>query len=104
MLSHPLRNFEIQKYNQNEPRLNEVYSRNNLPKLIKDGAFIINLDEYVNAGTHWIVLYCQSIEVIYFNSFGGEHVPKENEKFIGHRNLKTNIFRIQSNNVCISLH
>ena len=81
--------------------MNEVYSRDNLPKLIKDGACIINLDEYVNAGTHWIVLYCQSIEVIYFYSFGVEHVPKEIEKFIGHRNLKTNIFRIQSNNVHI---
>ena len=30
--SHPLTNFEIQKYYQNEPRFNRVYSRNNLPK------------------------------------------------------------------------
>ena len=34
---HPLANFEIQKYYQNEPRLNGVFSRNNLPKKIKDG-------------------------------------------------------------------
>ena len=52
MLFHRLRNVEIQKYNQNEPRLNEVCSRDNLPKLIKNGACIINLDEYVNAGKH----------------------------------------------------
>ena len=41
----PLTNFEIQKFYQNEPRFNGVLSRNNLPK-IKDGAYIINLDEY----------------------------------------------------------
>ena len=44
---HPLTNFEIQKYYQNEPRFNGVFSRNNLPKNIKDGAYVINLDEYV---------------------------------------------------------
>ena len=44
MLPHPLTNFEIQKYYQSEPRSNGVYSRNNLPKKIKDGAYVINLD------------------------------------------------------------
>ena len=44
---HPLKNLEIQKYYQNEPRFNGVFSRNNLPKKIKDGAYVINLDEYV---------------------------------------------------------
>ena len=52
----PLTNFEIQKYYQNEPKFNGVYSRNNLPK-IKDGAFVTNLDEYKSIGTHWIALY-----------------------------------------------
>ena len=45
MPPHPLTNFEIQKYYENEPKFNGVYSRNNLPK-IKDGAYVINLDEY----------------------------------------------------------
>ena len=54
MLPHPLTNFEIQKNYQNEPKFNDVYSRNNLPK-IKDGAYIINL-EFKSIGTHWIVL------------------------------------------------
>ena len=45
MLPHPLTNFEIQKHYQNEPKFNGVYSRNNLPK-IKDGAYVINLDEF----------------------------------------------------------
>ena len=53
MPPHSLTNFEIQKYYQNEPRFNGVSSRDNLPK-IKYGAYIINLDEYSNIGTHWI--------------------------------------------------
>ena len=36
MPPHPLTNFEIQKYYQNEPKFNGIYSKNNLPK-IKDG-------------------------------------------------------------------
>ena len=60
MVPHPLTNFEIQKYYQNEPKFNGVYSRNNLPK-IKDGAYVINLDEYESIGTHWIALYVNVI-------------------------------------------
>ena len=51
-------NFEIRRYYQNEPRFNGVYSRDNLPNKIKDGAYVINLDEYADVGTHWISLYC----------------------------------------------
>ena len=47
---HPLTHFEIQKFYQNEPRYNGVFSRNNLPKKIKDGRYVINLDEYVDVG------------------------------------------------------
>ena len=58
ILPHPLTNFEIQKYYKNEPRFNDVFSKNNLPeKKIKDGAYLINLDEYANVGTQWIVLF-----------------------------------------------
>ena len=56
MPPYPLKIFEIQKYYQNEPKFNGVYSTNNLPK-IKDRAYIINLDEYKSIGTHWIALY-----------------------------------------------
>ena len=51
MPPHPLTNFEMQKYYQNEPKFNGVYSRNNLSK-IKDGAYTINLDENKSIGTH----------------------------------------------------
>ena len=50
---HLLITFEIQKFYQNEPKFNVVYSKIKLPK-IKDGAYIINLDEYESIGTHWI--------------------------------------------------
>ena len=56
MPPHLLTNFEIKKYYQIEPIFNVVYSRNNLPK-IKDGAFVINADEFKLIGTHWIALY-----------------------------------------------
>ena len=81
MPPHSLTNFEIQKYYQNEPRFNGVYSRDNLPK-IKDGAYVINLDEYSDIGTHWVALYVQNNNVTYFDSFGVEHIPKEIKSFI----------------------
>ena len=95
MLLHPLTTFEIQKYYQNEPRFNGVYSRDNLP-IIKDGAYVINLDEDSDIGTHWIALYVQNNDATYFDSFGVEHIPKEIRTFIGNKNIKTNIFRIQA--------
>ena len=75
MSLHHLTNFEIQKYYQNETKFNGVYSINNLPK-IKDGAYVINLDEYESIETHWIALYVNSNKVTYFDSFGVEHIPK----------------------------
>ena len=53
MQSHALTNLKIQKYCQNELKFNDVYSRNNLPK-IKDGTYVINLDEFKPIITHWI--------------------------------------------------
>ena len=57
---YPLTNFEIQKYYENEPRLIGVFSRDNLTKKIKDGAYVRNLDEYKDIGTHWIALFCKN--------------------------------------------
>ena len=94
--------FEIQKYYKNEPRFNGVFWRNNLPKKIKDGAYVINLDEYADVGTHWIALFCNRNEIVYFDSFGVEHIPEEIkefiEKFPGNKNINANIFQTQENN------
>ena len=85
-------NFETQMYYQNEPRFNGVYSRDNLPDKIKDGAYVINLDEYSDIGTHWLALYINTKTVTYFDSFGVEHIPKEIKKFADNKNIVTNIF------------
>ena len=58
----------MQKYCQNEFRFNGVYSRNNLSK-IKDGPYVVNLDEHESIGTHWITLYVNSDKLTYFDSF-----------------------------------
>ena len=69
MPPHPLTSFEIQKYYQNEPKFNGVYSRNNLHDKIKDEAYIINLNEYSDIGTDWVALYVLNNDVTYFDSF-----------------------------------
>ena len=91
---HPFTNFEIIDCFKDEPRFNRVYSRDNLPKTIKKEP----LDFYKNSGTHWVVIFVKKDEVIYFNSFGVEHLPEEVLKFIANKNIKSNIFRIQDYN------
>ena len=71
MPPHLLTNFEIQKYYQNKPKFNGVYSKDNITK-IKDGAYVIN-----DIGTHWVALYVNNNSFTYFDSFGIEHIPKE---------------------------
>ena len=83
-------------YYQNEPRFNGVYSRDNLPDKVKDGAYVRNIDEYSDIGTHLIELYVNCKTVTYFDSFGVEHIPKEIKAFINNKNIITNIFRIQA--------
>ena len=95
MPPHLLTNFEIQRYYQNEPKFNGVYSRSNLPK-ITDGAYVINLNEFESIGNHWIVLYVNGNNMIYFDSFGVEHIPKGIKKFIGNKNIITNTYRMQA--------
>ena len=104
MPPHPLTNFEIMKYYENESRFNGVYSRDSLPNKIKDWAYVINLGEYSDIGTHWIALYVKNNGTTYFDSSGLEHIPKEVKTFIirssssvsQNKNIKTNIFRIQA--------
>ena len=90
MLPHPSTNFEIQNYYQSEPRFNGVFSRDNLSKKIKYGAYVINLDEYADVGAHWIALFSKRSEIAHFDSLGVEHVPEEIKDFIGNE--------VQSNN------
>ena len=80
MPSHPLTNFEIQKYYENEPKFNGVYSRNDLSK-IKDRPNIVNFDEYESIGTHWIALYVNTKSITYFDSLNSKY-SKRNEKIL----------------------
>ena len=93
---HPLTNFEIQEYYPNEPRFNGVFSRDNLPNSINNGAYVINLDEYHDIGTRWVALCVNNKTVTYFDSFGVEHIPKEIMKFIARKKIIRNIYRIQA--------
>ena len=95
MPSYPLTNFEIQKYYENEPKLNDVYLRNNLSKIM-DGAYIITLDECESIRTHSISLFVNENNITYIDSFGVEHIPKEIRKFIRNKNVVTNIYRVQT--------
>ena len=89
MPTHTLKIFEIEKYYENKARFNGVYSRNYLPKKIKDEAYIINLYEYADEdeGTHSIALSCNR-----------RRNPEEIKEFIGNKNIIVNIFRVQANN------
>ena len=102
---HPLTNFEKQECYQNEPRFNGVFSRDNLPNSIhpkglgsavKNGAYVVNLDEYRDIGTHWVALYVNNKIIIYFDSFGVEHIPREIMKFIARKKIVANIYIIQA--------
>ena len=95
MPPYRLTNFEIQKCYENEPTFNGAYSKNNLTK-IKDVLSAINLDDYKLIETHWIAFYVNDNNVTYFDSFGVEHILKEIRKFIGHKNIKTNTYRVQA--------
>ena len=97
MPHHPLTNFEVQKYYENESKFNGCYSRNNLSK-IKDRAYKINIDEYESIGTYWIALYVNDNNLAYLDSFRVEHIRKEIKKFIGNKNIIANVYRIQAYN------
>ena len=97
LLPHPLTNFEIQEYYQNEPRFNGVFIRDNLPNNnIKNSAYVINLHEYRDIGTHWVALYVNNRTATYFDSLGVEHIPREIMKFVICKKIITNIYRIQA--------
>ena len=69
--------------------------KNNLSK-INDEVHIINIDEYESVGTHWKAWYVNAENVTYFDTFGIKHIPKENTKSIGNKNITINIHRMQA--------
>ena len=57
------------------------------------GAYVIKLDEYADTGTHWIALFCKKTKLFILIV----SVLKEIKEFIGNKNIKANIFRVQAN-------
>ena len=95
MPPHSLTTFELEKYYQKESKFNGVYSRNNWLK-IKGVMYVINLDEFKSKGTDLIALYMNGNNIIYFDSFGVEHILKKIKKFIRNKNIITNVYRIRA--------
>ena len=77
-------------------RFNSVFSRKNLPK-IKDGVYVINLDDKNSNGTYWVSLFVDKNLAVYFDSFGIEYIPQEVLNKIKDKSIAHNIFRIQDN-------
>ena len=102
MPPHPLTNFEIQRHlhdaqlsSKYKAKCKGVYSIMNLPK-IRDGIYVIYLDESKSIGIHWIAMYVNSNNATFFDSFVIKYIPKETKTFIGNKNITSNIYRIQS--------
>ena len=96
MPPHLLTNFEIQKWYQNEPIFNGVYSRDILPNKIKNETYVITLDEYSNIGKNRITLYSLNNNVIYFDRFGVEHNPKRIKIFVDKSTIIIIFFRTEA--------
>ena len=73
---HSLNNTEITNYFKYESRFNGIFSRNNLPE-IKDGVYVINLDDKNGKGTHWVLLFINKNTTVYFDSFRIEYITQE---------------------------
>ena len=85
--------MKVIKYFNYKAKFNGVFSRNNLHR-IKDGAYVINLNDKQSKGTHWASLFIDKSTTVYFDSFGIEYIPNK----IKDKSIIHNIFRIQSDN------
>ena len=79
----------MQKYYQNEPKFNRIYSGNKLPKINQHFRNVTNLVKCKLIGTHWIPFYINDNNVIYFDNFGTD---KKFKRIIGNKSIKTNIY------------
>ena len=76
---HPFSNIKITEYFSCKPKFNSGFSRNNLSRL-KDGAYVINLNDNKSKGTNWVSLFIDRNTVIYFNSLELNIFLKKNFK------------------------
>ena len=95
MPPHPLTKFGIRRYYYNEPKFSGVSSRNILPETM-NVKYVKNLDEHKSIEAHWIALYVNDDNVIYLDNFEIKHILKEIKRFIGNKNIKTDIYKMQA--------
>ena len=88
--------MKITNYFNYEPRFNGTFSRNNLPR-IKNGVYVINLDDKNSKGIHWILLFIVRNLAVYFDPFGIEYIPQRLLSKIKDKSITNNIFRVQDN-------
>ena len=83
------------KYYEGDNRFQGVHPRDDLPPVIKTGAYVINLDDMDGPGTHWVAVYCKYKKVTYFDSFAVGHIPEEVKIFVGDKKIRSNMYRLQ---------
>ena len=87
---------QITNYFNCKPRFNDIFSRNNLPR-IKNGVYVINLDDKKSKGTYWVSLFIDGNRAAYFDSFGIEYIPQDVLSKTKDKSITHNIFTIQDN-------
>lgn len=98
----PLTNIDLIKYAKifKIPYFRGVYMRNSLPisgpKSKETG--IINLDDKMGRGTHWVAYRKINEDVTYFDSFGNLKPPKEVIEYLGINDIKYNYKKYQKFN------
>ena len=54
----------------------------------------MNMQILVHIG---LLYFVKKNKIVYFDSFGVEHIPEEIKEFNGNKNIKANIYRVQAN-------
>ena len=88
-----LTNIEITNYFNYGTRFNAVFPQTNLPK-IKDGTYVIKIDDKNSKGTHWVSLFIDRNLAVYFSNciYSSISIKKIKDK-----SVTDNIFRIRDN-------
>ena len=100
MSLHVLSKIKITKYFNCGPRFNGGFSTDNLSK-IKDGIYVINLDDKKSKGSYWIPFFIDKNAAVYFDSSGIEYILQEILNKIKYKSITNNIIIIQSDDSII---
>ena len=51
-------------------KINKIISRDEIPCHTKIGCCVVNFDDCIGVGTHWVVMHIASKMIYYFDSYG----------------------------------